>query len=64
MVFAVNEGIVYISATAPDSDKRADMVLTVGNDAEGAHAVCICVHLHFPAGAARPPLRGQSSGKV
>lgn len=36
VVFAVNEGVVYISATAPQQHERADMVLAVDNDADGA----------------------------
>lgn len=43
MVYAVNEGIVYMSATAPSKKHQADMVLTVGKDAQGG---CLTAVLH------------------
>jgi hypothetical protein len=37
VVFAVNEGIVYMSANAPDHRHQADFVLSVDRDAQGRY---------------------------
>jgi hypothetical protein len=37
VVFAVNEGVVYMSANVPDHRHQADFVLSVDRDAQGRY---------------------------
>ena len=61
MVFAVNEGVVYMSANVPDHHHQADFVLSVDRDAQGTAVPLQGCQLLFgkPCGLPQPELHSR-----